>query len=99
MDNKIYKCALCGKEYQTIQERNACETKCLAWQKEEEKKAAEAKRKAERDKDEKEITMAYENVVDLVQAFVKKYGHYPFYNTVPKNLDAIPTSLLKYLFN
>lgn len=96
MENKTYKCALCGKEYQTIQERNTCETKCLVWDKEQERKAAEAKRKAEQDKREKEITMAVENAIELVQAFVKDYGHYPFYNTTPKNLEKLPTSLWTY---
>ena len=99
MENKMYKCALCGKEYQTIQQRNTCETKCLVYHAEQERKAAEAKRRAEQDKREKEITIAVENVIDLIQTFVKDYGHYPFYNTMPKNLEHVPTAILKYLFN
>ena len=94
-----YKCAVCYKEYDSIQERAKCEMGCIAKKQEEERRAAEAKKKAEKDKREKEITTAYDHVTELIQAFIKDYGHHPFYNTVPKNLDAVPTSLLKYLFN
>ena len=50
-----YKCAICGKIYDNVQDRINCEMACLKKQKEEEKAAAEAKKKAERDEEEREI--------------------------------------------
>lgn len=40
MDNTTYKCALCGKEFDSISDRNKCEAECL--------KIADSALKAER---------------------------------------------------
>ena len=58
----VYHCAICGKSYDTVDERVACETKCLAARKKaqaeiEKKKLEEKKnaRKAEIEKKYKEL--------------------------------------------
>ena len=82
-DNKmyckpIYKCGICGKEYPSIAERMKCEQACLKNQEEEAKKAAEAKKKAEKDTRKKEVTMAIEHASELLNEYIKDYGSYSY---------------------
>lgn len=75
---KTYTCDVCGKTYDTVEERNACETKCLA-----DRKKAEAKRKEEelrkvKETRKKEIEMAYDHYNELLKAYIKDYGSYSF---------------------
>lgn len=82
-DNNIYckftyKCGICGKEYSNVQERMNCEMACVKRQQEEEKKAAEAKKQAEKDARKAEVDEAFERLHELMTAFVKDYGHYEY---------------------
>lgn len=75
---KTYTCDVCGKIYDTVEERNACETKCLA-----DRKKAEAKRKEEelrkiKETRKKEIEMAYDHYNELLKTYIKDYGSYSF---------------------
>lgn len=75
---KTYTCDICGKIYDTVEERNACETKCLA-----DRKKAEAKRKEEelrkiKETRKKEIEMAYDHYNELLKTYIKDYGFYSF---------------------
>ena len=51
-ENKIYKCAICGKAYDDVLSRTSCEMTCLKKQQEEEKAAAEAKKKGTYDNEQ-----------------------------------------------
>lgn len=73
--NKIkYHCAICGKAYDTIDERVACETKCLADRKkaqaELEKKRLEEKKTTRKN----EIEKKYKELTTLVKDYCHDYG-------------------------
>ena len=70
----VYHCAICGKPYDTIDERVACETKCLA-----ERKKAQAeleKKKLEEKKNTRkaEIEKKYKELATLVNDYCKEFG-------------------------
>lgn len=68
-ENRMYVCALCGKEYETVEERIACETKCLA-----EFKAAELQKKLEEEKENKLASnKAIEEELDKIDQMVKEH--------------------------
>lgn len=75
VSNKMgYHCAICGKPYDTVDERVACETKCLA-----ERKKAQAeieKKKLEEKKNTRkaEIEKKYKELATLVNDYCKDYG-------------------------
>lgn len=73
-DKGMYCCAICGKGYETIEERAACETKCIA----DRKKAEEAlkKQKLEEEKNErkKEIEVKWKELNELTSEYIKDYG-------------------------
>lgn len=74
----MYKCSICGKQYPTVAERAKCELACVKKLKEDAKKAAEAKKNAERDARKKEVTDAIEHTSDLISKYVKDYGAYSY---------------------
>ena len=69
-----YRCAICGKAYDTIEERVSCETKCLAARKkaqaELEKKRLEEKKTTRK----AEIEKKYKELATLVNDYCKDYG-------------------------
>ena len=70
----VYHCAICGKPYDTVDERVACETKCLA-----ERKKAQAeieKKKLEEKKNTRkaEIEKKYKELSTLVENYINDYG-------------------------
>ena len=71
----VYHCAICGKPYDTVDERVACETKCLAARKkaqaEIEKKKLEEKKNARK----AEIEKKYKELATLVNDYCKDYGY------------------------
>ena len=69
----VYKCGICGVEYPDVQSRMNCEMKCIKKQQEEEKAAAEAKLKAEKDARYKEVVKAVESAVKLIESFNTDY--------------------------
>ena len=92
-DNKMYckpqyKCAICGKIYDDVQERMNCEMVCLKKKKEEEKKAAQAKKNAEKNTRFAEASSALDNAFALVNKCVEDYGAFR-YNGKLKDLDAL----------
>lgn len=84
MENKkpMYNCGICGEVYDSIPERVKCEQACLKKQEEEAKKAAEAKKNAEKNVRKKEVMAAIENANELLRDFVKDYGSYELYYDV-----------------
>ena len=69
-----YNCAICGKSYDTIDERVACETKCLADRKK--AQAALEKKKLEEKKSTRktEIEKKYKELATLVRDYCHDYG-------------------------
>ena len=64
-----YKCAVCGKVYDKLEERVACESACL-------KKAEEdaaAKKKADQEKIKKELTSKIRAKIDETTELIKNY--------------------------
>ena len=81
----VYHCAICGKPYDTVDERVACETKCLA-----ERKKAQAeleKKKLEEKKNTRkaEIEKKYRELATLVNDYCKEFGESLYFE------DDIPT--------
>lgn len=73
-----YKCGICGTEYSTVLDRATCEIACTEKAEIEAKKAAEAKKKEEQKIRKAEVDQAFENLHELVSAYVKDYGHYEY---------------------
>lgn len=70
----VYHCAICGKPYDTVDERVACETKCLAARK---KAQAEIEKKKLEDKKntrKEEIEKKYKELSTLVKNYINDYG-------------------------
>lgn len=66
MKNKVYKCGICGKEYETIVGRSKCEAACIIKQKENMAKAEEAKKAAEQEVRTKELEDAFKKTNELI---------------------------------
>ena len=88
-----YKCALCGKAYDKVHERMKCEMQCIKTKEEEEKKAAIAKKQAEKEKRQREgISEEYDcleqELRELISKFTEDYGTFT-YNGKYKGLDML----------
>ena len=73
-----YRCGICGSEYESIQQRASCEMSCLKKLREDEKRALEAKRKAEQTSRKAEVDAALKNFSKLAEAYAKDYGSYEY---------------------
>lgn len=73
----MYKCGICGREYENIEDRIACETKCLHDRKVAEEKRKKMKLEQEKETRRKEVQMAWDHYSDLLKAFIEDYGSYP----------------------
>ena len=81
-----YKCGICDKEYESIQERAECELSCLR-KKEEEERLAAAKKKAEEQRTRKaEVDKAVDRANELIDKYVEDYGTYR-YNGILEMID------------
>lgn len=78
MDEK-YTCALCGKHYATVEERNECEARCIRKQKEEAKKIAAQEKAKQQEADAKKICEDFKALSDAISEYVDKYDEYPDY--------------------
>ena len=82
MANKeIYKCSICGKEHDNVFDRAKCELTCFEKQKEEARKLAESKKKAEKDARQLEVDKAIEHADKLLEKFIEDYGSYQYQGT------------------
>ena len=97
-----YKCGICGKIYESIQDRTNCEQSCLKKQQEEEKKAAEAKKKAEQKSRQQEVSAALDNAYALINKYIEDYGKFEYsgkYKGLDMlNMDFFPSKLLHHFF-
>ena len=78
MDEK-YTCALWGKHYATVEERNECEARCIRKQKEEAKKIAAQEKAKQQEADAKKIREDFKALSDAISEYVDKYDEYPDY--------------------
>ena len=97
-ENSLYVCGVCGKSHETIEERAECELSCVKKIKEEERKAAEAKKKAEKETRQQEVTAALDNAFALMNKFTEDYGTYKYNGKIKEdlnmaNMDFFPSKL------
>lgn len=69
-----YRCAICGKSYDTIDERVTCETKCLAARKKAQVELKKKKLEEEKATRKAEIEKKYKELATLVNDYCKDYG-------------------------
>lgn len=73
--NKVqYHCAICGNAYDTIDERVACETKCLAARKKTQEELKKKKLEEEKTTRKAEIDAKYKELATLVKDYCHDYG-------------------------
>lgn len=97
----VYCCGICNKEFDSVQERNVHEQKCLA---EKASQEAEQKKKAleaEREHRKMEIEAKEKELIELQRKFMEDYGYYPssprtpgmnreiFYDPLAKALEGL----------
>ena len=100
MNNKPWKCGICGSAFKTIKERMSCETVCIKKMEEEAKKAAEAKKKQEQATRKAEVDNAFDHAMKLRAAYLKDYDTYTYsVKTFSDNTDwNNRTSLWDFMF-
>ena len=73
--NKVqYHCAICGKAYDTIDERVSCETKCLASRKKAQVELKKKKLEEEKATRKAEIEKKYKELATLGNDYCKEFG-------------------------
>ena len=77
-----YKCGVCGKEYESIKDRAACEIKCSKQKEEAERLAAMKKKQEEQTARKKAVDEAFDKAYKLKEEYLKDYGYYKYYYTV-----------------
>ena len=70
----VYHCAICGKPYDTVDERVACETKCLAERKKAQAELEKKKLEEKKTTRKEEIEKKYKELATLVNDYCKDYG-------------------------
>lgn len=75
---KVFICALCGKEYDHVLNRATCEIECTKKKEEEEKKVAAEKKAAEKKLRKEAVDESVANTFRLVNAFINDFGSYEY---------------------
>ena len=75
---EAYKCGICNKPYDNIEERMACESKCYAKRKEEEEKRKKDELAEAKKARKEEVDLACKKYLELRSAYLKDYGHYTY---------------------
>ena len=70
----VYHCAICGKPYDTVDERVACETKCLAARKKAQAQIEKKKLEEKKNTRKAEIEKKYKELSTLVKNYINDYG-------------------------
>ena len=70
----VYHCAICGKPYDTVDERVACETKCLAARKKAQAEIEKKKLEEKKNTRKAEIEKKYKELSALVKNYINDYG-------------------------
>ena len=71
---RMYKCSICGKEYNSVKDRAECEINCIHEAEEESKRLAKAEAEASRIKLQKEIEEDLESLKAKMKTYNDKYG-------------------------
>ena len=74
----MYKCAICEKEHNNIPDRAKCELDCAKRIEAEAKKAAEAKKNAEKETRRAEVEEAINHAKKLLIAYMNDYKSFEF---------------------
>lgn len=87
MENKtyakpMYKCALCDSAYESVAERVRCEQNCLKKKEENEKRAAEEKKMAERKLRKEAVDESVANALRLINSYINDFGPYEYDNDI-----------------
>lgn len=88
--NETYKCAVCGKSYDTIEERSKCEAKCLAERKVYEEEMKKNKLETERKEKSNKIYEALDNVETMLKDYFSEHESLSIHKNYP---------YLKFLFS
>ena len=92
-----YTCGVCNTAYDTIEKRAWCELECIKKKETAEKAAAKAKKQAEKDNRQQEVTSALDNAFALMNKFIEDYGSYHYNGKIKDldmaNLDFFPSKL------
>ena len=86
----MYKCAICGTEYEDLENRIVCETQCLKELKEAEEELKKAEYDSRRTESAEAINEALEKVDKMLKAHMKEFKSFALHNNYPH---------LKYIFN
>lgn len=70
----VYHCAICGKPYDTVDERVACETKCLAARKKAQAEIEKKKLEEKKNTRKAEIEKKYKELSTLMKNYINDYG-------------------------
>lgn len=81
----VYHCAICGKPYDTVDERVACETKCLAARKRAQAEIEKKKLEEKKNTRKAEIKKKYKELATLANDYCKEFGESLYFE------DDIPT--------
>lgn len=76
MDERMYKCAICGKQYTRIEDRINCESTCLKKRKEAEDKKKLAEMKEKQMASEKAIKDELAKVNLMIKEHLNKYDSF-----------------------
>lgn len=90
----MYKCEICGKEYETIKERNMCEAQCLQKYQDQIEQERKIKLQKEQQHRYEEVAAAEQHYLDLIQQYQRDYGRYYTNRTFHNNLN----DMLRFLF-
>ena len=75
---EAYKCGICNKSYDKIEDRMACECKCYKELKEAEEEKRKQELEAAKQSRKEEVDVAYRKYLELRGAYLKDYGHYTY---------------------
>ena len=78
---KVYTCAICGKEYESIPERTKCEGVCVDKQIKLEEKAKKEKKKQEQETRRLEIIKTLKCARTLLTDYINDYGSFEYDST------------------
>lgn len=91
MDKTIFKCGVCQKVYNNVEDRMRCESNCIQKSKDAARRM-EAQRLLEEQKTrQQEVADSYNKYVELREAYLKDYGQ----SCIP---DTSWTSMVKNIF-
>ena len=74
MDKTIFKCGICQKVYNNVEDRMQCETKCIKDLKDAERMMEKKRLYDEQVARQKEVENSYRNFVKLREAYLEDYG-------------------------